>query len=270
MNQSQFQGSRAAQPRTAHVRRLAARAAAALCSAAWLLSATPAMATVIDFSSLAPSAHLSGETLSEAGYNMLLQEGPVGAFYGVVSGTGTVADANNPYTCDVIGCPGGGDGKYLMVLNDGAVRFSRADNIGGFTFGGLDLAFLTPAPVPNFDYGRLRLSGTQYDGSVASIEVAFPGQDAGGVFQFGSGAITPDFSRLVFSSLRIDACLFNNDNVCVNDLDNPAFNQAQFAIDNLTFSEVPEPASILLTGFAIGALALQRRRRAAATAVKGA
>jgi len=235
---------------------------AVLATSVALLCAAPATATTITFSSLTPDAHLSGESLSENGYDMLLIEGPLGAYYGAVSGTGTIADAGNPATCDLITCPSAADGNYLMVLNDGAVRFSRSDNTGGFTLGGLDLAFLSPLPVSGGEYGRLRLSGTLFDGSTAYTEVSFPGQDALGNFMFGSAVIGAGFLQQTFSSLTLDACVFDADSNCVNSFDNPASNQAQFAIDNLRFNEVPEPGSFMLAGLAIGALALQRRRSA--------
>lgn len=252
MNQRYHQGSRA----------FRTPLAAALAASFALLCAAPATATTISFSSLTPDAHVSGETLAENGYDMLLVEGPVGAYYGAVSGTGTIADAANTATCDLITCPSAADGNYLMVLNDGAVRFSRTGKNGGFTLGGFDLAFLSPVPVSGGDYGRLRLSGTLFDGSMAYTDVSFPGQDGFGNFMFGSAAIGADFLKQTFRSLTIDACVFDADSNCVNSFDNPANNQAQFALDNLRFDEVPEPGSFLLAGLAIGALALQRRRAA--------
>lgn len=226
----------------------------------------PASATIIDFSDLPPSAHPSGVTLSEDGFNMALVEGPVGAFYGVVSGTGTIADGTDPATCDVITCPAEADGNYLMVLNDGAVRFSRNTTAGGFRLTGLDLAFLAPVAVPDGDYGMLRLSGIALDGTVSNTTLAFPGQNAANQFVFGNASLAPDFSRLTFRSLTIDACLYDADDNCTNSFEFPAQNQAQFAIDNLNFQEVPEPGSLLLAGLGFGALVLQRRRQRAAHA----
>lgn len=238
-------------------------------AAAALLCAAPAMAATITFSSLAPGAYASGETLSEAGYDLAMVAGPMAQAYGYVDNTGLIADAANPLTCDLITCPGGAEGRYLMVFNDGAVRLSRSDLQGGFVLGGMDLAFVTPLPVAAGDYGMLRLTGTLRDGGTASTMVSFPGQDGSGVFAFGSGLIDAAFSQYAFTSLTIDACLFDADMNCTNDLDHPAMNQAQFAIDNLELTAVPEPGSLLLASLGLGALALQRRRTTA-TAVKGA
>jgi len=237
------------------------RAACAAISTITVLLCAPASATSIDFSSLPPSAYESGETLTENGYNMAFVEGAFGAFYGVVSSTATIADADDPATCDIIACPAEADGNYLMVLNDGAVRFSRTTTIGGFRLAGLDLAFLAPVPIPDGNYAQLRLSGTVLNGSVFSTTLDFPGQNATNQFMFGNADIANDFRQLILASLTIDACIFDADANCINSLDFPAANQAQFAIDNLNFNEVPEPGSLLLAGLGFGALVLQRRRQ---------
>ena len=237
-------------------------------AAAALLFAAPAMASTITFSSLAPSAYASGDTLSEAGYDLALVGGPMAQYYGYVDNTGLVADAADPFNCDLITCPGGADGHYLMVLNDGAVKLTRSDLQGGFLLDGLDLAFVTPLPVADGNYGMLRLSGTLRDGGTASTMASFPGQDANGVFAFGNAFIDPAFRQYAFTSLTIDACLFDADMNCSNDFDHPAMNQAQFAIDTLSLTAVPEPGALLLASLGLGALALQRRRPTAT--VKGA
>ncbi|NRR30725.1 PEP-CTERM sorting domain-containing protein [Oxalobacteraceae bacterium] len=45
-------------------------------------------------------------------------------------------------------------------------------------------------------------------------------------------------------------------------------NQAQFGIDNLNVSAVPEPATYLMMGLGLAGLGLARRRAAKAAAVK--
>lgn len=236
-----------------------------------LLGAAPALATTINFESLMPAAYDSGVTLNESGYNMLLIEGPVAAYYGGVGATGTVLDGSDPFFCTVAGCPVGNTTKFLGVLNDGAVNFTRNSELG-FKIDRLDFGFIAPVAVAPGDYGQLQLSGTTLDGTVFTTEYAFPGQNAAGSFTFGSAVLDPAFRALVFTSLTINACLFNNADVCVNSFDNPAENQAQFAIDNIQFADVPEPATFLLAGMGMAALGWSRRRNAprAAAAVKGA
>lgn len=266
-----------------HPRTLFQRAIFSTLVAGACLSMAPASANTITFESLLPSANDSGVTLSEAGYSMLLVEGPVAASLGLVGATGTVVNGGDPTSCTVAGCPKGDTSNYLSILNDGAVTLTRANNNGFFKLLGLDFAFVTPAPVPPDDYGLLQLAGITSDGIAVSTSFHFPGQDNKGNFTFGSAALSPSFSAYTFSSLTINACLFMSDgsdaSVCTNSLDSPAFNQAQFALDNIMLGEVPEPASILLAGLGIVALGWSRRRAralfagvgsVAATSLKGA
>lgn len=238
------------------------RGAAMLSLAASLCCAAPAFADVVNFETLPPSANESGVTLSEAGYNMLLVEGPVAAAFGMVGATGSVIDSNDPASCDIIACPAGATGNYLAVLNDGAVRFSHPGVLSGFTLTGFDFAFVAPVAVPGGSYGQLQLSGVNWQGATIRADLDFPGQNANNNFLFGSAELSAAFRANVFSSLTISACLFDGMGGCFNSFDNPAFNQAQFALDNLQLNAVPEPTSFLLFGLGIGALGLARRRAA--------
>ncbi len=235
--------------------------AAMLSLAAALCCATPAYADVVNFETLPPSANLSGVTLSEAGYDMLLVEGPFAASFGLVGGTGNVIDSNDPASCEIIACPSGATGNYLAVINDGAVRFSHPGLLSGFTLTGFDFAFVAPVAVPAGSYGQLQLSGVNWQGTTISTSLDFPGQNANNNFMFGSAELSAAFRANVFSSLTINACLFDGLGGCVNSADSPAMNQAQFALDNLQLTAVPEPTSFLLFGLGIGALGLARRRK---------
>ncbi|MES2321984.1 MAG: NF038120 family PEP-CTERM protein [Pseudomonadota bacterium] len=225
-----------------------------------LAFAAPAMAGTIDFESLPPAAYMSSESVNTSGYNLLFVNGPVAAEFGFESGIGTVIDSGNAMSCDIAGCPVGAAGNYLAILNDGAVKMTRGGH--QFSISSLDFAFVAPVPVGPGDYGRLQLTGTLSDGSMLSTMLAFPGQNSNFQFLFGASDLDAAFRGSVFTSLTINACLWDGNGDCSNSFDSPAFNQAQFAIDNVVLNEIPEPGSIALFGLAAGALGLSRRRAA--------
>jgi hypothetical protein len=227
-----------------------------------LLCAAPAMASPVTFQSFAPATYESPTTLIADNVNLQLLDSPFGASQGMI------VDADNPFSCDLLACPSGGQGNYLAIFNDGGVNISLGGDLH-FRLTGLDFAFIAPLPgQPDFNYGQLQLAGMLADGSVLMTSLDFPGQDANGNFMFSSALLDASFRSSIFTGLTINACIFNADLACVNSLENPAFFQAQFALDNLDLAAVPEPASFLLVGLGLGALALTRRRSAkpAATA----
>ena len=227
-----------------------------------LLAAAPAMAETITFDAMTPATYTSGVTLNASHFNLALVEGPGAAAIGAVGSTGVIATAGDPFACDIAACPSGASGNYLGILNDGALTVSLDNTLGrGFVLGGLDFAFLAPfVGLLDGSYGKLQLSGTGWGGASASALFDLPGQDAAGNFVFNR-ALMGNFGANIFTSLTINACVYNADMVCTNTLADPAFNQAQFAIDNLDLSVVPEPASGLLIALGLGALGLASRRR---------
>ncbi len=202
-----------------------------------------------------------GDAFTEAGFTMHVQDGPIGLYYGFNGLAGaqiTGADAGN---CQVAACPTGNSSKYYAGLNDGALVFNRTDSTG-FKVGGMDIAFVAPVGgLQNFSYGQLVVTGTLVGGGTISESANFPGQNNNGEFTFANWVLGSGFQHAALTSMTVSACMFDANNVCANSLDNPAFNQAQFAIDNVNVTAVPEPSSVLMLAAGLAGLGLFARRR---------
>lgn len=224
-----------------------------------LLAAAPAMATTINFEGHGPDIFAGGDTFGEAGYTMLVLDSPAGNGGGAA---GAIANGADPTTCAVAACPAGNNSMYYLGLNDGGLNIQR-DGHGAFSLHGLDYAFLAPLTgLANFSYGQLTLTGTLAGGGTVQNAFDFPLQNAAGSYVFGAVPLGVAFGHAALSALTVSACLFDGNGSCFN----PAANQAQFAIDNLNVSAVPEPSAAAMLLLGLGGLALMSRRRARSAA----
>jgi hypothetical protein len=219
------------------------------------LSAAPAMATTINFESLLPTTYDGGALFSEAGYNMLVLDSIAGSGSGFAGG---IANGLDPFSCAITACPVGNNSFFYMGVNDGGLKLSRNDS-AAFSIKGLDYAFLAPIEgLPNYAYGQLTLVGQKVGGGTLATSFDFPMLNGNGNSIFTSTSFTSAFGNTAFSSLVISACLFDDANHCYN----PAGNQAQFSIDNVSVTAVPEPSTYAMLGLGLAAIGLVSRRRA--------
>lgn len=226
--------------------------AGAVVGAVALLGAVPAMADTITFDSHGPDIFAGGDTFDEAGYTMQVLDTAGGGGF-----AGAIGDASS---CAVAACPAGNSSMYYLGMNDGGLNIHRTD-ASTFSLQGLDYAFVAPVGgLPNFNYGQLVLVGQLAGGGTVSSAFDFPLQNAGGSYLFGAVPLGAAFGHASLSELTVSACLFDGNGSCFN----PAANQAQFAIDNVNVSAVPEPASYAMLMLGLGAVAFAARRRAAA------
>jgi hypothetical protein len=214
------------------------------------------MATTIGFEN-SPDLPIfgAGDTYLESGYTMTVVDTPAGAG-GLL---GAIVDGSDPNRCDIIACPVGDTSRHYLGLNDGGLNVARDDQ-QAFKLSGLDYAFVGPiVGLPNQNYGKLVLTGQLQGGGTVQAAFNFPLQNAAGDYTFAHLSQLGSLGGASLTSLTINACLFGNDSQCYY----PAFNQAQFGLDNVEVSAVPEPETyaMLLGGLGVMAM-LSRRRRA--------
>ena len=239
---------------------------AATVGALAVMSATPALAGVIDFESVAPNIYGGTEVITQSGYNLTVIDTPA-AGPGGTGFAGAIGDGSDPFLCTVAACPTGNASQFYLGVNDGSLKVTRTDN-RLFQLTGLDYAFL--APVGNlggYTYGQLTLVGELSNGTNVSYAYNFPVLDSLGYSPFETLSLTA-FGGNYFSSVTIGSCLFDGNGGCTSPLAG-AENQSQFAIDNLRVAPVPEPETYALMGLGLGLVGwMSRRRSRAASAAR--
>lgn len=238
--------------------KLAIGAAAAVA----LLGSTPAMASLLNFDTPALSGgmYLGDDTFGHNGYTLQAIDNHAGTSGAV----GLIANGNDPTTCWLGGCPTNDKSQFYLGLGDGSVTVTRTSGLN-FSLRGLDYGFVAPVGgQPNFSYGQLQLTGLLANGSMIDLALDFPGTDSNGDPLFDKALLTDAFRQAELKSLTIRACLFDSIGGCsvAADISDPSIYQAQFAIDNLSLAEVPEPGSLALVGLGMGALLARRRKSA--------
>jgi hypothetical protein len=221
-----------------------------------LASAGAAQAAVITFEGNSGPA-LNGQTIGEAGYAVNFSAPTDATPPGTVL-VGRFIDGADPASCGPNICPTNNPSTYFDLFGTGYVDIMPASGTGTFSFRGLDASFIgTP--------------GTTYPPTPAAIQVVgfVNGTEAGrvqfdlqgpadGTASFDRFKAGPDFAQMQFTEIAIVGFVCNAQGDCTG-LDN---NAGQFALDNITLSDVPEPATLSLMALGLlGVGSFARRRR---------
>jgi hypothetical protein len=216
-----------------------------------LASIAPAQAGVATFDDVGPDIYIGNTDFSSGGFQFTATSGftEPGGLVGVIDTPEGFAFGNAPTNAL---------DQFYAGLNDGGLTMTagRFDlTLKGFEFG------FIPAVPFFFDEGYVPGLLVAFYTTAAGVDgyesFEFSGADADGLFAFSSVG-SQDLGALgqALSSVTFLACLYDGDQ-CYLD----AFNQAQFAIDNISAS-VPEPGSLALLVLGLGLTGRAARRRA--------
>ena len=247
----------------AHLRARVARHPAARWLAGALLTGlcagpAPALATTLGFDSGDGRLLGAGDSLFDQGWRVTALADGAGL-------AGAVLASDDYSVCNNMMCPAYATGNYYAALNDGSVRLDSGSGSGSgataFYLAGFDASFIGTSYDISYPAtaGMLLLVGRDASGASVQESYSLAGPDWYG-FGFGHYSPSATFASHAFSSVTLSAFSCDLGGTCSS-----YRNQAQFALDNVNLSAVPEPASyaLLLAGLAtISVLARRHASRA--------
>jgi hypothetical protein len=231
-------------------------------AAASLMVAGASQAVIVDFegaidttfAGFAPSLGHGDEIVNKGFYIDALSNAAAPVPGDLVGAILNGADLSS--TCAGIVCPSNNATTFLAGLNDGLFAIGAVGD-ALFRFASFDASFIgaqgvaLPA-VP----GLVRLQGIKEDNTAITQTFNLGGPSSTGALSFKSYATTGAFSTSLFKYVYFFGFSCDTGGAC------KAFSsdQAQFAIDNISVTAVPEPSTWALMLGGLAAAATVRRR----------
>ncbi|SFV14614.1 NF038120 family PEP-CTERM protein [Pseudoduganella namucuonensis] len=229
--------------------------AAALASVA--LWAPTAHATIIDFEDADPGFLGNGDTVQSRGFSFTSFSNDSAADLGALSGA--IFDGTDTGFCTTpLACPVNNASRYFAGLDDGSAIMKSATS-SHFKLSGFDASFIGGGGAYPAMAGLLQVYGITAQNTVHLLEYALGGPGAGGFLMnhrnTGAAFSALELTEVYFYGYMCDASQNCHD---TNTL------KAQFALDNVDVTDVPEPATAALMLLGLAGLAATRRRAAQA------
>jgi hypothetical protein len=223
--------------------------------------AAPAQAGVITFDGApdyVPGMVFGGDAWMESGYTIGFFANLPGD--GVGSLVGQMYDGDQS-SCDTSSqiCPANTSGVYFGALNDTYMDMMFTSGVG-FKIKSFDASFIGSSAslgsYPN-PVGLVRLLGITATGASMTQDFWFDNSAQTKNFQLHTFNTSGLFANTVMKEVLVYGFACNTGGSC------QAFatDRGQFAIDNITTSDVPEPATAAIVGLGLLGVAAARRRR---------
>lgn len=208
------------------------------------LAAQPALAgvgvtTVIDFEGpTLAGLYLPGESMMVGGFQLTAR-----VDFGLVDGASALG----------LSAPVGSSGQFYFASNEGQLEITRPDGLP-FQLSSFSAAFV-PLDPPSLQRTAIYVTAQLAGGGTSTAGWIFP-EASTGLHPFSSYTLPAGWDNLASVSFR--ACSAVGMGFCLE----PLMNNGQFAIDNISLTPVPEPASGALLALGAAALALRLRHQA--------